>query len=65
MPEHYTRTKPDDAPSCPLNEGVICWPETRRCDRCGFNPVVAKARLEETCNRLGIELPEGIPHSGS
>ena len=65
MPEHYTRTKPDDAPSCPLNEAVICWPSKRCCDICGWNPVVAKARLEETCNRLGIELPEEFQRAGS
>lgn len=53
-----TRNSPYDAPSCPLNADVVCWPEDRHCDTCGWNPIVAKARLVKICNDMGIELPE-------
>lgn len=39
------------------NEGVFCRPEQRNCDRCGWNPAVAQARLEKFCQERGISVP--------
>ena len=43
--------------SCKYNEGVVCSPTNRTCGTCGWNPDVAKARLEEFCKKLGIAAP--------
>ena len=42
--------------SCKFNEGVDCSPFNRHCERCGWNPELAKARLEKFCNKRGIVL---------
>jgi len=34
----------DDKWQCPYRDGVSC--HVRKCDKCGWNPEVAKARLE-------------------
>lgn len=36
--------KKPDFPKCPHNEGVCCHPVVNKCDRCGWNPAVEKAR---------------------
>lgn len=43
---------------CPYNEECSCDPSRRFCERCGWNPAVAKARLERICKKLGIQEPE-------
>ena len=43
--------------ACPYNEGVSCDHSTKRCHVCGWNPKVAKARLEKICKKLGIPVP--------
>lgn len=43
--------------SCKFNEGVECQPFKRPCDRCGWNPKVAKARQEKFCREHGIAFP--------
>ena len=39
------------------SENVFCRPDQRHCDRCGWNPQVAQARLEKFCKEHGISLP--------
>ena len=53
--------------ACPFNEGVVCRPTDshhrrieQNCEKCDWNPEVAKARLEEFCNRYGIRIPENL-----
>ena len=43
--------------SCIVNEGVSCHPYNRNCDTCGWNPRVARERLEKFCREHGIEIP--------
>ena len=43
--------------SCTYNEGVVCHPTVRPCETCGWNPEVARARLEEFCKEMGIAVP--------
>lgn len=43
---------------CPYNEECSCDPARRCCERCGWNPAVAKVRLERICRKLGIEVPQ-------
>lgn len=43
---------------CPYNEACSCDPKKRRCNRCGWNPNVAKARLEKTCHNRGVQVPQ-------
>ena len=43
---------------CPYNEACSCDPKKRRCNRCGWNPDVAKARLEKTCYKRGVQVPQ-------
>ena len=43
--------------SCQFNDGVGCHPKKHHCETCGWNPEVAKARLEKICNDLGISPP--------
>lgn len=43
--------------SCRYNENINCAPFHRHCDRCGWNPKVAQARLEKFCRERGIALP--------
>ena len=33
--------------SCQYNNGVVCEDTTKECGHCSWNPVVAKARLEQ------------------
>ena len=37
--------------------GVSCNINNRRCEICGWNPDVAKARLEAFCKKHGISIP--------
>ena len=50
---------------CPHNNEVVC--RTAKCDRCGWNPEVAKARLDEYVGGM-VELPADklyhIPFTG-
>lgn len=43
---------------CPYNEECSCDPTRRFCERCGWNPAVAKSRLERICRKLGVQVPE-------
>lgn len=43
--------------SCKYNEGVGCSPLGRKCEKCGWNPKVAQARLEKFCSERGIPVP--------
>ena len=43
--------------SCKYNEGVGCGPFNHKCEKCGWNPEVAKARLEKFCKKRGIVPP--------
>lgn len=44
--------------SCKFNEGVDCFPLGRKCERCGWNPVVAQARLKKICKEKGLTMPD-------
>lgn len=57
MSNYYKRTKPEP-PTCPHNDHVVCYPTERHCSTCGFDPAVAKARLEEIRRKLGIPVPD-------
>lgn len=46
--------------SCKYNEGVGCAPVGRKCERCGWNPVVASERLLRICFEMGIDIPESV-----
>lgn len=48
----------EDIFACPNNSAVSCHPSARNCAACGWNPDVAKARLEKICRKLGIQVPE-------
>lgn len=52
------KTKRVEGPSCPLNEGVVCWPGERNCSGCGWHPFIAKKRLEHYCSTHGVRVPE-------
>lgn len=41
---------------CFFNEGCCC--ARRQCDKCGWNPVVAKARLDKLLGGQGIRKEE-------
>ena len=43
--------------TCPKNEGVICTTMNPHCERCGWDPEVAQARLEKFCKKHGIAYP--------
>ena len=45
-------------PACRFNEGVACDPKNQTCSKCGWNPEVAKVRLDCICKTMGIEVPE-------
>lgn len=54
MTEEGEMTMSDQNAKCPYNEGVVCAPidwrgraVERNCDACGWNPEVAKARMEK------------------
>lgn len=43
-------------PTCPHNSEVVCTVKEKPCALCGWNPLVAKARLERiTKARAGIK----------
>lgn len=56
---------------CPYNKEALCLPSKRQCDTCGWNPEVAKQRLEkileqrtglsyaDRCVCCGAIIPEG------
>lgn len=50
----HFRVVPENGVECPNNQFVNCY--DLRCDKCGWNPVVAKARLDKF---LGRESDEG------
>lgn len=52
------RKSPYEAPSCINNAGVVCLPETKHCDTCGWDPDVARVRLLKICEERGIALPD-------
>lgn len=54
MPEKKKQT-PD---SCRFNPGVICQ-ERNRCERCGWNPSVHKARMENAQRPAAVDI--GVP----
>ena len=56
-----TETKSPAKPRhvCRHTDGVVCWPGARKCDKCGFDPDVARRRLEKYCEKHGIDLPKG------
>lgn len=41
--------------SCPYNEGIGCMPHEMRCNTCGWNPKVAKERLNKVYEEKNIE----------
>ena len=41
--------------SCPYNEGIGCMPHEMRCSTCGWNPKVAKERLDKLYEEKNIE----------
>ena len=43
VPMQTIKTKPD-FPKCTYNAGVCCHPVVKKCDNCGWNPAVEKAR---------------------
>lgn len=49
--------------SCKYNEGVDCGPLHRRCEKCGWNPEVARERLLQICFDKGITIPESVLES--
>lgn len=58
MSKYYPQTqKTIESPRCPHNDGVICYPGERQCDRCGWDPEVGQARLEKFCKQHGIAVP--------
>lgn len=42
---------------CPHNIAVQCCPKERRCETCGWDPDVAKARQENFCRKHHIAYP--------
>lgn len=48
---------------CPHNDAVGCFPSQRNCNRCGWNPDVAKERLEKFCKKHGVTMPKPEPKS--
>jgi len=47
----------EEPPTCPFNDGVVCS-GNGPCHHCGWNPPVAKDRLDRICKKLGIQVPE-------
>lgn len=45
----------NDKVTCPYNEGIGCHPCEMRCGTCGWNPKVAKERLEQLHEKINIE----------
>ena len=45
--------KDDGRFDCRFNEGCHCY--TLDCYRCGWNPVVAEARLKQVLKKLGVK----------
>ena len=50
--------KDKDLPTCPMNDGVVCDPTHRTCYACGWNPSIAKARINRYCSANKIQIPE-------
>lgn len=44
-------------PTCKHTDGVVCAILNRKCKECGWDPDVAKKRLEDICSKLGIQYP--------
>lgn len=51
----YTHKEP---PTCPQNDWVVCYPWECQCETCGWNPKVAKERLEKICKERDCLVPE-------
>ena len=47
------KKKADDRFDCRFNEGCHCY--TLDCYRCGWNPVVAEARLKRLLEEMGVK----------
>ena len=47
----YIKKKPD-FPKCTYNPGVCCHPAVKKCDKCGWNPAVEKARNAKIKNSM-------------
>lgn len=44
---------------CPYAAKGAVWCETKHCDKCGWNPKVAEARLESIKQKLYGEVSDG------
>lgn len=44
-------------PPCPHNSEVVCRYKEKPCATCGWNPAVAKARLNKILTRTGSKTP--------
>ena len=54
----FNRRRYDRTPvQCTYNEGVFCTEKT--CERCGWNPSVARCRLGKIIRRLRNEVQKG------
>lgn len=40
---------------CPFRDNVSCYPSQKHCESCGWNPVVAKERLEKFYKEHGYK----------
>ena len=47
-----------DSTICAFNDAVTCTRKERPCAGCGWNPNVAKARLNRYCITHKVEVPE-------
>ena len=47
-----------DSTVCAFNSAVKCTRQERPCAACGWNPNVAKARLDRHCTIHGVTVPE-------
>lgn len=45
--------KPPEPPRCMFNDGVVCWPNEKTCDKCGWCPKVAAMRIQRLKERKG------------
>lgn len=58
MTMENNETKRADFPACRYNPGVVCFPGERKCSGCGWNPDVAKARLNRFCSTQKIQITQ-------
>lgn len=64
MPGNYIETEEGEKAlfsyCCQFNEGVSCHPDKHNCEKCGWNPEVARERLLQICFDKGITIPDEI-----